>query len=109
MALSIIAEALARVEHKLDLILTKIAFLDQTPLQQVGSWGNSCPVCKEVVEFKMDLLNGVVVRKCGCKTGILAPLIPLIPPPGAPSNGISATTATPEATDSPDSPRRKGR
>lgn len=83
MALAIIAEALTRIEHKIDLVLTRLGFLDKTPLRQLQFEGASCPVCLMTVSYQIDVVHGVVARKCGCTTGKLPPLIPLVPVPGA--------------------------
>ncbi len=82
MALAIIAEALARIEHKVDLVLQRLGFLDNKPFQQLQFEGMSCPVCSQPVAYQIDVMHGVVARKCGCTTGKLPPLIPLVPIPG---------------------------
>jgi hypothetical protein len=56
-----LAEALARIEHKLDLLLgSQTAFWTQ-----MGKllW---CPVCAKTIEYQMDIVDGIVKRKCGC-------------------------------------------
>lgn len=111
MSLAVLAEALARVEHKLDLALTRLAFLDSTPYQPVNTVGFPCPVCNQVIDYTMDIHNGVVIRRCGCKSGKLPPHIPLFPLPGA-NNGNTTSTQSSSAAgsgggESTDSSRRK--
>lgn len=70
---NVLAEALARIEHKLDLLLA--LQMGKTPgmKKQLGEAIN-CPVCGRLVEYQVDQINKVIVRKCGCKTGLQAPL-----------------------------------
>lgn len=112
MALAILAEAVARIEAKLDMILGKLQFLEGTPYPQVHFIGTPCPVCKQVIDYQVDLTHNVVVRRCGCKTGKQPSAIPLVPIPGAP-NASSNSGQNPDPN-SPDSSgasyrsRRKG-
>lgn len=83
----VLAEALARLEHKVDLILEFLAttvgpgtqgFL----LTQVGDQKHVCPVCTQQVQYMVDIIKKVVIRKCGCATGMIAPFDPtLFAPP----------------------------
>ncbi len=82
MALAILAEAVARIEHKIDQILTRLTFLDKTPFPQLQFDGLMCPVCAKTVNYQVDVNHGVVARKCGCVTGKLPPLTPLFPVQG---------------------------
>lgn len=78
------AEALARIEHKLDVALAMIMFLVTQPQGgyavlsalkekiQVGNSRHVCPICAQVVEYSVDPVDSVVVRKCNCKTGKIA-------------------------------------
>lgn len=116
MALGILAEAVLRIEHKLDIIMTRLGFLDPTPPPQLGFVGTTCPVCRSMIEYQIDITNNVVVRKCGCKTGKQPSTIPLIPIPGVPNgNPASAGNTQPvpgsdePAADAPYRTRRKGR
>jgi hypothetical protein len=68
---NVLAEALARIEHKVDLILEASRIL--VGITQLGE-KMQCPVCKQVVLYQVDQLAKVVLRKCGCKTGLHAPL-----------------------------------
>jgi hypothetical protein len=76
------AESLARIEHKLDLVLkvqtimlnvmrsTNGPIIIDQP--QVGDPNHTCPVCAQPVTYGIDLGAGIVSRKCGCKTGKIA-------------------------------------
>lgn len=75
MALGIIAEWLARIEHKLDLLLNTIGGT-HLPMHFVG---HSCPVCKKNVDYQIDIGKNVVTRRCGCSTGKLPMTVPLTP------------------------------
>ena len=103
MSLAVLAEALARVEYKLDSII-KALNLPVMPMQSVMS--SVCPVCSRTVTYQMDIVNGVVVRKCDCSTGKLPPTLSLLPNiiPGV-TNGYSAREA-PAGDDAEDSSRR---
>ena len=68
---SLILEALARIEHKQDLLIQMVIALGlldwkMTPL---GHPWHTCPVCKQEVRYTIDIANGVIVRVCGCNTG----------------------------------------
>lgn len=78
MALGIIAEALARIEYKLDLIIEKLMMGTRTitPMHFIG---HSCPVCGKRVDYQIDVSKNVVIRHCGCSTGKLPMTIPLTP------------------------------
>lgn len=115
MALGILAEAVLRIEHKLDIIMTRLGFLDPTPCPQLGFLGTTCPVCKSMIEYQIDITHNVVVRKCGCKTGKQPSTIPLIPITGA-QNGNTPSASVPQpgpddsgTTDAPNRHRRQGR
>jgi len=89
-ALHQLAEALARVEHKQDLILT--ALRKQNPMLMipaVGDFNHTCPVCQQQVKYVVDPVVQILIRKCGCKTGLQAPinLEAFAPPTGGNSNG----------------------
>lgn len=84
---SVIAEALARIEHKQDLILRWLRTMGTTvPLAQVGDDSHTCPVCSSRVSYAIDVLKKVVVRQCECKTGKIAPIdLSFFDPPVAPA------------------------
>lgn len=74
---SYITESLSRIEHKQDLILEILAnafgsgnsFFTFTP---VGDKNHICPVCTQNVRYSVDVINAIVTRLCGCKTGMIA-------------------------------------
>ncbi len=69
-----IMEAILRVEHKLDLVLTHLKAESKEPLsfEKLGSSFKSCPVCEQPIQYDVDITDAVVVRKCGCSTGKIA-------------------------------------
>jgi hypothetical protein len=60
-------EALARVEHKLDLIMHKLGIVVTPPMSFIGV--HRCPACGMAIEYKIDFVHNVVKRVCGCSTG----------------------------------------
>lgn len=109
MALGIIAEALLRIEHKVDALI-KAFDIKTTPLHFIGQ---ACPVCQQFVDFTVDVQKGVAVRRCGCKTGKVPSMIPLTPVTEAPRNVTPLPADSTEwttATERPsDGTGRKGR
>jgi hypothetical protein len=84
-----LAEALARVEHKLDLLLGSQAGQDgQLQLLAVGDKTHMCPVCHKSVTYRVDIMSKLLTRMCGCSTGMSAPLnlTPFSPPPATNTN-----------------------
>lgn len=90
-----IMEALARIEHKLDLLL-KIdqirnmkegvrGLADKIRLAAVADASHTCPVCEKTVEYQVDINDSVVVRKCGCSTGKIALDMGAFAPPVSPA------------------------
>lgn len=75
MAMGILAEALARIEHKLDLLLAN----QSPPFKPVHFYGNTCPLCSKKVDYVVDVYNNVVMRKCGCSTNKQPSSVPLTP------------------------------
>jgi hypothetical protein len=72
----VITEALVRLEHKIDILINLLRqganmFFN---ISQVGDSFNVCPVCNQIVEKSVDPIKKVVVRKCGCKTGLQVPV-----------------------------------
>src|ERR1043166_8882079 len=84
-----IMEALARLEHKVD-ILMKTQFSQAQALDlavpdlKVGDTNHSCPLCHQPVDYHVDVMNSVVVRKCGCSTGKIALDLGAFAPPALP-------------------------
>lgn len=88
MALRILAEAVLRLEHKLDLILKHLN-ASVMPMHFVGQ---TCSVCKKSIDYQVDMAAGVVTRKCDCKSGKLPPMYQLTPiPSGETTNGRPKT------------------
>lgn len=73
----VLAEALCRIEFKLDLLLAQSGLGAVFPKMD----NFSCPTCKLKPEYSIDLHKQVVVRKCGCGTGKIPSSIPLFPNP----------------------------
>lgn len=88
----VLAEALSRIEHKMDLLLELFAALSGPGksgtfmLTPVGSNAHNCPVCTKPVSYQVNLLQGgVIARKCGCSTGKQSPIdLSLFAPPTQP-------------------------
>ena len=78
MAFNILAEALARIEHKLDQLLRVLVYKNGTP-QKMGFSTGPCPICGVPVTYQIDIGQNVVVRVCGCRTGLFSSTIPLQP------------------------------
>lgn len=79
-ALSTIAEAIARLEYKLDLVIRFL--MPNGNYKPMHFFGHECPVCKNTVDYQIDMANKIVVRKCNCKSGkipveIEIPLVPV--------------------------------
>jgi hypothetical protein len=88
-----IAEALARIEHKLDVLFVLLESDGAAPhirremrqdIRQVGDPRHRCSICKSQVEYFADPIDSVVVRKCGCKTGKIAIDVKAFAPPASP-------------------------
>lgn len=107
---AILAEALLRIEHKVDVILRSL--VGTTSIQPLHFVGQVCPVCLMTVDYTVDAVQQVVVRRCGCKTGKIPSSIQLIPD-GVTNNVNTNPERPPErATDgdqAQNSPRRKAR
>lgn len=78
-------EALARVEHKLDLLLGSENPTRSRYYPKVDDSGNKCPVCRDLIVHNVDIEDAVVVRKCGCSTGKLALDMRAFAPPALPA------------------------
>ena len=110
MAFSILAEAVARIEHKLDLILRAIKYYEAPERMPMNFIGHPCPVCDQLVKYTVDLTQNVVVRQCQCTTGKLVPTIPLFPvdTPGVP-NGRTTSDDTAGTEGEGGTPNRRRR
>lgn len=106
MGLAILAEALARIEHKLDYLLRH----HSVPVMPMYFTGNSCPVCNKLIEYQVDVKHQVVVRRCDCTTGKIPSAIPLTPVPQAGvTNGNASSDAAASDDRAEEGPRRKAR
>ncbi len=76
MALAHIMEALARIEHKLDAMMRWVGVPMPPPMHFVGTM---CPACGNMIDYQVDFQHGVVVRRCGCKTGKVPSTMHLLP------------------------------
>ena len=76
MGFAIIAEAVLRIEHKLDAIMRFLKVPLPAPMHFVGSL---CPGCGMMIEYQVDFQHQVAVRRCGCKTGKVPSAIPMFP------------------------------
>jgi hypothetical protein len=73
-----IAEWLARIEFKIDLLLK--ALVGSTAFKTPMEFSTEpCPVCREPVLYQLHHQYGFVIRRCGCKTGKVPSTIPLVP------------------------------
>ena len=108
MSFGILAEALARIEYKVDALLKKLVSTPHVPMHFIGQ---ACPACNQPIDYTIDVNHQVVVRRCGCKTGKVPSTIPLIPN-GV--NNVDASTERPpewsaDGRQAEDSPGRKNR
>lgn len=108
MAADKIMETLARLEHKVDLLIKGQLKNDlATVIKQLGDIGHSCPVCNQTVDYQVDVTDGVVLRKCGCKTGKIALNIGAFAPPVLPAKRNQDDRESDEDRNDPDNrPRR---
>lgn len=95
MAFGILAEALLRIEHKVDAILKAVMLPGQIPPMPLHFVGQQCPICYSPIDYQVDVQKGVVVRRCGCKTGKVPSMIPLTPVE-VPRNGNSTLSDSSE-------------
>ena len=110
MAFHLIAEAVLRMEHKLDILLERM-FAGPHPAMQFAT--TSCPVCKQQVVYQLDMEHQIAIRRCGCKTGLVPTQFKIVPPP-MPGVPLARTdrSQSPSGTDEPgaeNGPGRKGR
>jgi len=73
-------EALARIEHKvdvtLDLLMEMIGRMGiiRMIIPKMGDNSHRCPICKKDVKYVVDLVDKSVTAQCDCKTGKYAPI-----------------------------------
>ncbi len=77
-----VMEALARMEHKLDLVLGEDS---KKARKKVGDPTHCCSLCHQTVDYQIDLNDSVVIRKCGCSTGKIAIDLKAFAPPVLPA------------------------
>lgn len=99
---SILMETLHRIEHKLDELLR---LRDGGSLEKMASVNHRCPICDKNVEYQVDVMNSVVVRKCGCSTGKIALDMGAFAPPALPTR---KTDNERDQEDGSDSDRGRG-
>ena len=88
MALGIITEALARIEHKLDVLIHALVGSKKEfqYLTGVGAQQHACPLCRQQVKYTVDVIKKVLTRQCGCKTGLQPPIdLAAFAPPALPA------------------------
>jgi hypothetical protein len=73
MAFHLVAEALLRIEHKVDALLRHF----KVPTTQMHFIGSACPVCMNLIEYQLDMKNNVAIRKCNCRSGKQPSLFPI--------------------------------
>lgn len=113
MALHLIAEAILRLEHKVDILLNRMLSAGAHP--QMNFTGVPCPVCKMPIDYVVDIEHQVAVRKCNCYSGKVTSSFPIftkIPPAGAPNARSSGRQSSSDSDSEPgteDGSGRKGR
>lgn len=75
-------EAILVLSHKVDLLLGRGAEKEMT---KVGNPTHTCPICKQPVQYNVDIEDSVVIRKCGCSTGKVALDMRAFAPPAMPA------------------------
>lgn len=86
---AVLAEQLCRIEHKIDLILRRQAeHYAGTSLLPMNSQEHFCPICLKNPTHSVDIMNGHVIRTCGCTTGKI-PLNPAFAPGTTPQQGTN--------------------
>lgn len=98
----VLSEALARIEFKLDLLLRQA----QVPPVPMDLMQQICPICRQPVDYQINVTKKVVVRKCGCRTGKVPPDMDLVNPP-LPGIGERNGNAEPQGPEAQDRNRRR--
>src|SRR4051812_3709745 len=94
-------EALARLEHKLDVTLDlvmelvgRVYGIRANSIPRMGSETHTCPICKKSVKYVIDLQDKSVTAQCGCQTGKYAPIdLEQFAPPMAAAGGRDGEAA----------------
>ena len=103
-----LAEAIARLEYKQDLILE---ILKQGRFQHFAklSAPRYCPVCNVPVRHQLGAVSQIVQRLCGCRTGIVPPPdLEALAPPQAAGSSRNASESVEVQGDGSDEVRGKG-
>ena len=82
----VLAEALARIEYKLDQIMYALNMAPSAPMNMPGA---TCPACTAFIEYNIDPVKNVVIRKCNCGTGKFVASISLTPNTQVRPNGAA--------------------
>lgn len=104
-----LAEAVARLEYKQDLILD---MLKQGRFQHFAKLNapRSCPACNMPVKHQLGAVSQIVQRICGCKTGIVPPPdLEALAPPQAAGSSRNASESVEVQVDGSDEGRGQGR
>lgn len=104
---AILMETLLRIEHKMDEILKQQKTDENTNFTKMASVNHRCPICDQSVQYQVDVMNSVVVRKCGCSTGKIALDMGAFAPPVQPARKSDNERDT-EQEDGIDSNRGNG-
>jgi len=106
----VLAEALCRIEYKLDQMyrLHRGSNFGQLETSSpMGSSGEMCPFCSKVIAYQVNVNKNVVARKCGCKTGKIVPDLNQFLPPVAGNIGGSSGHQELEGQEDEDSHRSR--
>ena len=108
MSLQDLAEAMARIEYKLDLLLEGQAGGQVRSYASLGS-ARRCPACGQPVRHQLGVFTKAVTRICGCKTGIVPPpdMAALAPPEAAGGRRGGESNESNDSDDSGSSGRRR--
>lgn len=98
-----LAEWLARIEHKMDILLSRYPSEEGESMPKLGAPNVKCPVCEQAVSFTVDVNDSVVVRKCGCSTGKIALDLKAFAPPVSPARKTDNGSRDDEQEDRNDS------
>lgn len=89
-----LAEAILRIEYKIDALMRAIGGGPIPPMHFIGQ---VCPACNMPIDYTVDLIEQIAIRRCGCKTGKVPATIPLLPVQGTPNVQAASTVGSAEA------------
>jgi len=93
----IITEWLARMEFKIDQLMSVIN--PNAGAKKLHFVGHQCPVCRVNVDYAVDPIHGVVIRKCDCKTGkVPTETVGIEPPRSGEANAGKRTSSSSAGT-----------